>query len=365
VEGGPPGPPRFGGSLALQGNAADHAAVILFTSGSSGTPKAVVLSHRNLQTNRNQFSARVDFTSRDRFFNCLPIFHAFGLTGGTLLPILSGAPVFMYPTPLHYGVIPEMIYQTNATIFFGTNTFLAGYARRAHPYDFFAVRYVFAGAEKLKDNIRQLFSERYGVRIFEGYGSTECAPALTTNTPMFNRPGTVGRFFPGITWRVDPVPGIERGGRLWVRGDNIMLGYFLSDRPGELQPPPDGWYDTGDVVDVDDEGFVKILGRAKRFAKIAGEMVSLTAVEELAAAVWPQSLHAAVSRSHPQKGEEIVLLTEQPDAQRSALLAGARERGVAELAVPRTIISKKKLPVLGSGKPDYVTLEAEVRSSEL
>lgn len=342
---------------------ADQPAVILFTSGSSGTPKAVVLSHRNLQTNRHQFCARVDFTSRDRFFNCLPIFHAFGLTGGTLLPVLSGAPVFMYPTPLHYGVIPEIIYQTNATIFFGTNTFLAGYARRAHAYDFFAVRYVFAGAEKLKDNVRALWAERFGVRIFEGYGATECAPALTTNTPMFNRPGTVGRFLPGIEWRVEAVPGIERGGRLWVRGDNVMLGYFLSENPGELQPPPDGWYDTGDVVEVDEEGFVKILGRAKRFAKIAGEMVSLTVVEELAAAVWPQALHAAVARNHPQKGEEIVLVTEQADAQRSHLLAAARERGLAELAVPRTVLSRKKLPVLGSGKPDYVTLEAEVRTN--
>ncbi len=349
-------------SRARQQSEADRAAVILFTSGSSGTPKAVLLSHRNLQTNRHQLCARVDFTSRDRFFNCLPVFHAFGLTGGTLLPLLSGAPLFMYPTPLHYGVIPELIYQTNATIIFGTNTFLAGYARRAHPYDFFAVRYVFAGAEKLKDNVRQLWAERFGVRIFEGYGSTECAPALTMNTPMFNQTGTVGRFLPGIAWRLEPVPGVEGGGRLFVRGDNVMLGYFLSDRPGELQPPEDGWYDTGDIVAIDDAGFVKILGRAKRFAKIAGEMVSLTAVEDLAVAVWPKALHAAVTRSHPQKGEEIVLVTEQPEAKRSELLAGARERGLSELAVPRSVISRKKLPVLGSGKPDYVTLEAEVRT---
>jgi acyl-[acyl-carrier-protein]-phospholipid O-acyltransferase/long-chain-fatty-acid--[acyl-carrier-protein] ligase len=207
-----------------------------------------------------------------------------------------------------------------------------------------------------------VWSERFGVRIFEGYGATETAPALTMNTPMFNKPGTVGRFLPGVEWRVEPVPRIDRGGRLWVRGGNIMLGYYLSDRPGELQPPPEGWYDTGDIVEVDAEGFVHILGRAKRFAKVAGEMVSLTAVEELASSVWPKALCAAVVRSHPQKGEEIVLVTEQPEAKRSELLAGARERGVPELFVPRAIVFQKKLPVLGSGKPDYVTLEKEIRA---
>ncbi len=344
------------------GAIADRPAVILFTSGSSGTPKAVVLSHRNLHANRHQLSVRIDFNRRDRVFNCLPVFHAFGLTGGTLVPLLTGVPVFMYPTPLHYGVIPELVYQTNATLLFGTNTFLAGYAKRAHPYDFYSVRYAFAGAEKLKDATRTLWAERFGVRIFEGYGSTETAPALTMNTPMFNRPGTVGRFLPGIEWRLEPVPGIERGGRLHVRGPNVMLGYMLADRPGELQPPADGWYDTGDVVEVDDEGYVKILGRAKRFAKIAGEMVSLTAVEELASAAWPAALHAAITRPHPQKGEEIVLITEQPEPARQALLAAARERGAPELIVPRVLVHRKRIPVLGSGKPDYVTLEAELRA---
>jgi acyl-[acyl-carrier-protein]-phospholipid O-acyltransferase/long-chain-fatty-acid--[acyl-carrier-protein] ligase len=340
---------------------ADTPAVVLFTSGSSGTPKAVVLSHRNLHANRHQLGVRIDFTRRDRFFNCLPVFHAFGLTGGTLVPILAGVPVFMYPTPLHYGIVPELVYQTSATILFGTNTFLAGYARRAHPYDFFSVRYVFAGAEKLKESVRATWASKFGVRVFEGYGATETAPALTMNTPMFAKPGTAGRFLPGIQWRIEPVPGIERGGRLHVRGANVMLGYFLAGQPGQLQPPPDGWYDTGDIVEVDDEGFVTILGRARRFAKVAGEMVSLAAVEDLASAVWPAALHAAVARPHPLKGEEIVLVTEQADAARGALLAAARQRGASELTVPRTIVVRKRLPVLGSGKPDYVALEEELR----
>jgi acyl-[acyl-carrier-protein]-phospholipid O-acyltransferase/long-chain-fatty-acid--[acyl-carrier-protein] ligase len=344
-------------------HAADRPAVILFTSGSSGTPKAVVLSHRNLQANRHQLQVRIDFNRQDRLFNCLPVFHAFGLTGGTLVPLLAGVPVFMYPTPLHYGVIPELVYQTNTTLLFGTNTFLAGYARRAHPYDFYALRYVFAGAEKLKENVRKIWSERFGVRIFEGYGATETAPALTMNTPMFNKAGSVGRFLPGIEWRLDPVPGIERGGRLWVRGANIMLGYYLSEKPGELQPPPDGWYDTGDVVDVDDEGFVSILGRAKRFAKVAGEMVSLTVVENNAVATWPEHQHAAVSIEDERKGEQVVLITDNPDADREALLRKSKELGYAEIMVPRTILVADAIPLLGTGKVDYVTAREMARTA--
>ncbi len=340
---------------------ADKPAVVLFTSGSSGTPKGVVLSHRNLIANYHQLAACVDITSSDKFFSCLPVFHAFGLTGGVIAPILHGTPTFMYPTPLHYGIIPEMIYQTNATFFFGTTTFLSGYARRAHPYDLFSVRYIVSGAEKLKTEVRQFYSEQFGVRIFEAYGATEASPAICLNTPMHNRPGSVGMFLPGMEWRLDPVPGIEQGGRLWVRGPNVMLGYLLVENPGVLVPPPGGWYDTGDIVDVDDDGFVTIIGRAKRFAKIAGEMVSLTAVEELASAAWPEALHAAIVRSHPQKGEEIVLVTDQKNPQRAGLVAKAKEMGLAELYVPRILI-ERAVPVLGSGKPDYVTLEKEIRA---
>lgn len=332
-------------------------AVVLFTSGSEGTPKGVVLSHTNLLSNREQLAARVDFGAQDIVLNALPLFHSFGLTAGTVLPLLSGIKTFLYPSPLHYRIIPEMAYDVNATILFGTNTFLAGYARFAHPYDFYSIRYVFAGAEKLQDEVRRTWAERFGVRIFEGYGATETSPVLAANTPMDYRPGSVGRLLPGIEHRLETVPGIEEGGRLWVKGPNVMLGYLLADRPGELRPPESpfgpGWYDTGDIVHIDPEGFVWIRGRAKRFAKVGGEMISLAAVEALAQQEWPQALHAVVTLPDPQKGEQLVLITDAQTANRAQLLERARREGKSELGVPRRILVVKQVPLLGSGKVDY------------
>lgn len=327
-------------------------AVVLFTSGSEGTPKGVVLSHANLLANRYQMAARVDFNAGDRVFNALPIFHSFGLTGGLILPLLSGVRSFLYPSPLHYRIVPALAYETNATILFGTDTFLAGYARLAHPYDFFNVRYVFAGAEKVKDETRRVWAERFGLRILEGYGATETAPVIAVNTPMHYRTGTVGRVVPGLAARLEPVPGVPEGGRLVVSGPNVMLGYLLADRPGELQPA-EGAYDTGDIVSIDADGFVRILGRAKRFAKIAGEMVSLGAVEDLAARAWPGHVHAVVALPDPRKGEQLVLVTDRGEAGRSDLLAAAKAAGVSELAVPRQILTVPAVPLLGTGKTDY------------
>lgn len=332
----------------------DDPAVILFTSGSEGTPKGVVLSHINIQANRYQLASRVDFGSTDIVFNALPIFHSFGLTGGTLLPLLSGIRTFFYPSPLHYRIVPELIYDTNATIMFGTDTFLSGYARFANPYDFYSIRYVFAGAEKLKEETRRLWSEKYGVRIFEGYGATETSPALSTNTPMHNKPGTVGRLLPGIHPTIEKVPGIEEGGKLIVRGLNIMKGYLLSDNPGVLVPPEGHIYDTGDIVTIDEEGYISIKGRAKRFAKIAGEMVSLTAVETYLADLWPDNHHAVVSIPDAKKGEALVLVTDYPNAKREDISAYAKESGISELSVPRNIKTVDAIPLLGTGKTDYV-----------
>lgn len=342
-------------------------AVVLFTSGSEGTPKGVVLSHRNLNANVAQSLARIAAHGDDKVFNVLPVFHSFGLTGGLLMPLLGGIPVYLYPSPLHYRIVPELVYGSNATILFGTDTFLNGYARVAHPYDFHSVRLIMAGAEAVKDRTRATYMDKFGVRILEGYGVTETAPVLAMNTPLANRAGTVGRLSPLMEARLDPVPGITEGGRLFVRGPNVMLGYYRAEKPGVLEPPIDGWHDTGDIVTIDADGYIKIRGRAKRFAKIAGEMVSLSAVEAMAAELWPSALSIVVALPDQRKGEKLVLMTQEKTAQRDAFLRHARGKGATELSVPSEIMALDHLPLLGSGKPDYVAaLElAKARSSTI
>ena len=334
----------------------DSTATVLFTSGSEGTPKGVALSHSNIQANRFQVSSRIDFGPTDIALNALPVFHSFGLTIGALLPTLSGMKTFFYPSPLHYKVVPELAYDTNATLLFGTDTFLAGYARYAHPYDFYSIRYVFAGAEKLRESTRKTWSEKFGARILEGYGATETSPVLSMTTPMQNRPGSVGRLLPDIQSQLEPVPGINEGGKLLVHGPNIMKGYYLSDAPGEIVPPKNGWYDTGDIVTIDDEGYIFIQGRVKRFAKVGGEMVSLTAVENFVDKVWPGQAHAAVQIPDAKKGEQIVLVTNHREADRKTLITYVQKTGLSELSVPKIILTLDKLPVLGTGKTDYITL---------
>lgn len=337
-------------------NQHQNPAVILFTSGSEGTAKGVVLSHENIQANRFQLSARIDFTAQDIILNALPMFHSFGLSAGSLLPILSGIKTFLYPSPLHYRIIPQFIYDLNATITFGTDTFLRGYARFANPYDFYSMRYVLAGAEKLKDETKNLWVEKFGIRILEGYGATETSPVLSMNTPMHYKAHTVGRFLPGIEYRLEAIPNIEQGGRLYVKGPNIMLGYLLADAPQQLKTLADGWYDTGDIVDVDPEGFITILGRVKRFAKIGGEMVSLGAIEQRLSALWPENHHAVIAVPSPQKGEQLLLFTTSPEITKETLIQHAKTHGLSEIQIPKKIVLLARMPLLGSGKIDYTSL---------
>jgi acyl-[acyl-carrier-protein]-phospholipid O-acyltransferase/long-chain-fatty-acid--[acyl-carrier-protein] ligase len=339
-----------------RGVLASDPAAILFTSGSEGAPKGVVLSHANLLANRRQLAARVDFSPADQVLNALPMFHSFGLTAGFLLPLLSGVRIFLYPSPLHYRIVPELAYGIGATLLFGTDTFLAGYARAAHPYDFYALRYVFAGAEAVRDETRRAWAERFGKRILEGYGVTECSPVIAVNTPMHFKAGTVGRILPLIEHRLDPVPGIAEGGRLLLRGPNVMAGYLRAEQPGALAPPEDGWHDTGDIVRIDDEGFVTIAGRAKRFAKLAGEMVSLAVAERIAVAAYPDYRHAVVALPDSRRGERLVLVSEAPAVRRDALALAAHREGLPEIAIPREVVAVAALPLLGSGKTDYAAV---------
>jgi acyl-[acyl-carrier-protein]-phospholipid O-acyltransferase/long-chain-fatty-acid--[acyl-carrier-protein] ligase len=293
------------------------------------------------------------------------MFHSFGLTAGTILPVLYGMKVFFYPSPLHYRVIPELSYDINATILFGTNTFLAGYARYANAYDFYSIRYVFAGAEKLREDNRRLWADKFGVRIFEGYGATETSPVISANTPMHNKPGTVGRLMPGIEYTLTPIPEISEGGRFSVKGPNVMLGYMLYDKPGVIVPPLGGWYDTGDIIAMDSEGYITIKGRAKRFAKIGGEMISLTFVEQMLDKLWPESMHAVLTLPDEKKGEQLALITTHVAADKADIIRYARAQGITELAVPKLIHIVDKIPLLGSGKVDYVVIHQLLKNQFL
>jgi acyl-[acyl-carrier-protein]-phospholipid O-acyltransferase/long-chain-fatty-acid--[acyl-carrier-protein] ligase len=331
-------------------------AVILFTSGSEGVPKGVVLSHENFMANIFQIRSILDFGITDSFFNAMPVFHSFGLTGGMLLPLLSGIKTFMYPSPLHYRVIPELIYDSNATIMFGTDTFLNGYAKSAHPYDFYSIRIAVVGAEKLKEATARNFFNTFGVRIWEGYGVTETSPVIAVNTNMYYKYGTVGRPLVGIETRLEEVPGVKEGKRLFIKGKNVMIGYMKIDNPGVIQPLEDGWHDTGDIVTIDDEGYIAIKGRAKRFAKIAGEMVSLAAVETAILKLWPDFEHAVVAVPDPKKGEQLVLYTTRPNTVFNEIGAEFKKQGLSELFIPKKIKVIEQMYLMGNGKTDYVTI---------
>lgn len=343
--------------LATSTSVPSDPAVVLFTSGSEGKPKGVVHAHSSILANIAQIKSVIDFSMQDKFMMVLPLFHAFGFTCGAIMPLVAGSRLFVYPSPLHYRVIPEVIYDRGCTVLFGTSTFLGNYAKYANPYDFYKLRYVVAGAEKLNEEVRKTWSDKFGIRILEGYGATECAPVLAVNTPMASKVGSVGTLLPGLEPKLEPVPGIKHGGLLSVRGRNVMLGYYLYDNPGVIQRTAVGWYSTGDIVEIDDDGFVFIKGRVKRFAKVAGEMVSLETVENIANLASPAHQHAATTQVDAQRGESILLYTTDGNLNREQLSNGAKELGSPELAIARKIIVVNELPLLGTGKTDYVALK--------
>jgi acyl-[acyl-carrier-protein]-phospholipid O-acyltransferase/long-chain-fatty-acid--[acyl-carrier-protein] ligase len=332
----------------------EDTAVVLFTSGTEGDPKGVVLSHANILANVEQVRAHIDlYPGKDVLFNPLPTFHCFGLTVGAVMPLLVGIKAVCHPSPLHVKEITKRIRKTKATILLATDTFISQYARASDEGDLATLRLAVCGAERVRDETRQLLRRRCNMEILEGYGVTEAAPVIAANQPGANRLGTVGKLMAGMEWRLEPVEGIPNAGRLFVRGPNVMKGYLKPDQPGVLHPLADGWHDTGDVVVMDEEGFLAIRGRVKRFAKIGGEMVSLAVVENCASALWPDNMHAAVAVADGRKGEQIVLVTDAKEANRAELVAWAQNHGVPELSVPRKIVHVDHVPVLGTGKTDY------------
>jgi acyl-[acyl-carrier-protein]-phospholipid O-acyltransferase/long-chain-fatty-acid--[acyl-carrier-protein] ligase len=338
-------------------------AVILFTSGSEGVPKGVCLSHENIISNIRQALTKVDVRETDYFLNALPVFHSFGLTIGTILPMFAGAKAFLYVSPLHYRVVPEIAYDEGCTIFVGTNTFLNGYSKKAHPYDFYSMRYIFCGAEALSDSVFDRYAKVYGVRVMSGYGATECSPVISINNALEHEYGTVGKILPGMEYRLVPVEGIDnkqgRVGKLYIKGKNVMKGYLKNEKANEKFLVEDqGWYDTGDIVEITEDGFIRIVGRLKRFSKISGEMVSLTALEEALAGQFGERKEAAVMAvSDERKGERLIIVTNSKDAEQKTVREILKAKGFSDLACPREIRYMKDIPKLGTGKIDYVRLK--------
>ena len=348
---------QFMPGLVTSRPAYEAPAVVLFTSGTEGAPKGVALSHANLLANVEQVRAHVAFYPTDIMFNPLPTFHCFGLLAGALLPLYLGIKTVFHPTPLQPHEIVRRIKETGATILLSTDTFMSQYARAGEQGDLNSLRLAVCGAERVRDETRQLLRKKYAIDLIEGYGVTETSPVAAANQPGANRPGTVGRLMAGMQARLEPVEGIPNAGRLFLKGPNVMLGYIRPENPGVIVPPEGGWHDTGDVVSIDEEGFISIKGRMKRFAKVGGETVSLAVVENCASSMWPDHSHAAIAVADGRKGEQIVLLTTNPEAQRVDLIGWAQNHGVAEIAVPRRIVHNDSIPVLGTGKTDYVKVE--------
>lgn len=335
----------------------DAAGVYLFTSGTEGDPKGVVLSHANLLANVEQVRDHVEILPTDKVFNPLPTFHCFGLTGGVLIPLGLGVPTICHPTPLQAKTIVKRIAETGSTILFATDTFINQYARAATNGELSSLRFAVCGAERVKDETRTSLRRKFNVEIVEGYGLTEAAPVLAVNQPTNNHPGTVGQLMGGCEAKLVRVEGISDGGQLHIRGPNIMKGYIRPSAPLVLEAPLDGWHDTGDIVSVDEGGYLRIRGRVKRFAKLGGEMVSLAVVENCATSLWPDCMHAAAALPDKRKGEQIILLTEYAKADRADLIAFARNHGINELSIPRKIVCVEQIPVLGTGKTDYGSVQ--------
>ena len=355
--------------------ALDDTAAILFSSGSEGAPKGVMLSHRNLMANLKQVSDVLNVQERDCLMATLPSFHAFGLTVTTLLPLVEGVPVVCHPDPTDAVNIAKGVAKYQATVMFATSTFLRIYTRnrKLHPLMFESLRVAVAGAEKLDPQVRQAFESKFHVPIVEGYGCTETTPVAAVNLPdvmntawwtvqVGNKPGTVGMALPGSTARVVDPETLEdlptgEDGLILIGGSQIMKGYLNDpDKTAQAVFEQDGirWYKTGDKGHVDEDGFITIVDRYSRFAKLGGEMVSLTAVEQSVRKCLqaPELPLVAVNMPDAKKGEKVVLLVEgelEPGEMRQQLVDG----GMAALMLPAEIHPVAQVPVLGSGKTDF------------
>lgn len=337
--------------------------VILFTSGTEGKSKAVVLSHRNIQSNRCQYLAMIDFNSHDLAFNAIPLFYSFGFTA-TITMLLGGVRTCLYPSPIHFRIIPEVIYDIGATIMFGTDSFLEAYALHSHAYDFYSIKYVISGVEKLKEQTQQTWFRKFGIRILESYGITEASLAVSINTPMYNKVGSVGKLLPKIEYFLQPVDGIHNGGKLYIKGPNIMLGYIKPENPGVIESPYSKglgkeWHNTGDIAHIDSEGYINILGRNEFFVTISGEVISLLVIEDFINKIYNDRFNNVATCITDTRGEkQILLFTTKKDLTKEKIAREIKKISVSKLHIPETIVMIKKIPMLTNGKIDRLEIKA-------
>ena len=347
----------------------DDMATIIFSSGSTGEPKGVVLTHYNVASNVEQLNQVFLLHSDDRIMGILPFFHSFGFTATLCLPVATGIGVVFHPNPLDARVIGALVNQYSATMLLATPTFLNAFTRRCEPEQFGSLRFVMAGAEKLPERVAQAFEDRFGIRPLEGYGCTECSPAVTVNTMDFRaasfrqvgaKRGSIGHPLPGMTVKiVDPetleaVP-IKQPGLLLVRGPNVMSGYL--NRPEKTaEVLRDGWYNTGDIAMLDEDGFLRVTDRLSRFSKIGGEMVPHIKVEDKLHELMSAADQTFVVTSVPdeKKGERLMVLHTLPEEKLEECLERLAKCDLPALWRPRPdqFLRVEKLPYLGTGKLD-------------
>lgn len=361
------GVPKKGGAVE---------AVLLFTSGSSGEPKGVVLSHRNVLANVNQFGSRVDLKSTDKVLGCLPLFHSFGCTVTMWYPMIEGVSVVTYPSPLETAKLAELIEEHQVSLLLATPTFLRGYLRRAKKEQLESVKLVVTGAEKLPKKVAESFEERFGKPVLEGYGLTETSPVTNFNLPdepghdrnpviPNHRFGSVGLFIPGVAVRIkdpdtqEPLP-LHSSGMIWLKGANIFEGY-LGQPEKTAEVIQNGWFVTGDIGRLDEDGFLYIEGRLSRFSKIGGEMVPHETVEDHINKVLGSSDEerkiAIIGVPDEAKGEALILLSADPEIELHDLRVKLTAEGIPALWVPKKIIDVEAIPILASGKLDIKSCE--------
>ena len=346
------------------GGSEDDDALVLFTTGSEREPKAVELSHRNIASNVDGMCEIFKLRPNDSMLANMPYFHVFGQTVNLWVPISCGMTVFTHADPLKYRAVVKTIREEGPTIVVGTPSFLRGYVAESNAGDFESVRILVGGADTVPNVLREAFREKHGIEICEGYGATETSPVISANTLDANRPGSVGRPLPGVEVKiVDYQTGEERAtgesGKILVKGDGVMKGY-LNDLEETSRSIRDGWYDTGDMGRVDDDGYVWHEGRLKRFVKIGGEMISLVRVEgELEELLPDDVVCCIVGVADASKGARIIAAVTRPvdeDAIRKAL-----SRRLPRIAIPKEFIVVDELPETGSGKTDFRTAGAIVQ----